>query len=324
MRHFDIPTSKTGKATWNHLEKQIREGSLAPATIKAYKRSFDKAEWPLDSPFRIMAYLDQAPPSDSSLRQWMATATRIHKCRLWPVPNFKHPLVQSFIEALKRREVPTRSLKEKPVIFNENELRTLFKCLQRGKEPTDLRNWAIAVVQLFGVRRASEVLALKAKDVYWEDDTFLIRIPYSKTDKRKQGIFFKLPRTSTFGFNPSEVLAKHILATKGNGQTIFQSYDSNAKRFKQEPISLNGWNRALKRICLRAKILPRTSHAFRRSAITLSPIELVEAVAQTGGWRSLCFWEVYRRFDIDQRAQAVSQIGTRAQVGVKQHAVISI
>lgn len=299
------------------MSKQIREKTLAPATVKAYQRSFDKAEWPLDSPFRIMAYLDQAPPSDSSLRQWIATAVRIHKCRMWPAPDFKHPLVQNFIESLKRREGPPRSLLEKAAIFSERDLSALFACLKHGKQPTDKRNWAIAVTQLFGVRRANEVLSLKAKDVFWNNGTFIIRITGSKTDKRKQGIFFKMPRTSLFGFNPAEVLANHISALKGNGQTIFQTFDSNSRKFKDVPVSLNSWNRALKRLCLRAKIQPRTSHAFRRTAITLTPIELVEAVAQTGGWRSLCFWEVYRRFDIDQRAKAVSQIGKRTTVGTQ-------
>lgn len=289
----------------------MRESALAPATIKSYERGFKQAEWPLDSPYRIMAYLNKAPPSDSSLKQWIATATKIHKSRQWRTPDFKHPLVQNFIDTLKRKPTnfPTKETCED--IFRESDLKALFKCLKRNKHPTDRRNWAILVVQLFGVRRASEVLSLKANDVKVTGNTFSIRVTSSKTDKRHKGLFFKLPSECLFDFNPVDVLAKHILSTKGNGSLIFQSYEPEKKKFIDKGISVNGWNKALRRLCIRAGIQPRTSHALRRSAITLSPIHLVEAVAQTGGWKSLCFWEIYRRFDIDQRAEATSKIGSR-------------
>lgn len=313
-KHFNIPRSTSGQTTWEHMAREIREKTLAPSTIKAYQKGFNYAEWPLDSPFRVMAYLDKAPASDASLKQWMATAMAIHKSRLWDPPDFNNPLVQNFIQALKRRSTVQRTTFNETATFSENDLRLIFACLKQNREPTDKRNWAIAVTQLFGVRRASEVLALRAKDIYIAEGTLVIRIPSSKTDKRKKGIFFKLPQTSVFGFNPAEILATYLLGTKGNGEVVFPSFDPNSKKFTTNQISLNGWNRAIKRLCLRAKINPRTSHAFRRSAITLSPIELVEAVAQTGGWRSLCFWEVYRKFDIDQRAIATAQIGKRTNI----------
>lgn len=310
-RHFHIPESKSGENCWKQIANEIRQHALAPATIKTYQQGFSKAEWPLDSPFRIMAYLDKAPPSDASLKQWMAIAIRIHESRLWPRPNFDHPVVKDFINSLKRRPSTRRFNEIKKQMLNETDFKAIFKCLRENKYPTDQRNWAIIIVQLFGVRRASEVLTLQARDVHVDDQTFIIRGISKKTDKRQQGIFFKLPRTSTFGFDPADIFAKYILGCKGKGSLIFPSYDPKAKRFTKEPVTLNAWNRALKRLCLRAKVKVATSHAIRRSAITLSPIELVEAVAQTGGWRSLCFWEVYRRFDIDQRAHAVSQIGKR-------------
>lgn len=229
-----------------------------------------------------------------------------------------HPLVQNFIQAIKRRPSTEKTSYEQQATFKEEDLRALFACLKQNRHPTDRRNWAIAVVQLFEVRRAREVLALRAGDIQIAEGTIVIRIPSSKTDKRGKGIYFKLPRTSTFGFDPAGVLEKHIMASKGNGKVLFPSYDATSKKFTYEFISVSAWNRALKRLCNRARIQPRTSHAFRRTAITLSPIELVEAVTQTGGWHSLCFWEVYRRFDIDQHAEATSHIGTRDYKGCKQ------
>lgn len=293
------------------MAKEIRETTLAEGTIKTYERSFTQTEWPLDSPFRIMAYLNKAPPSDSSLKQWIVSAKRIHKSRMWKEPDFQHPLVQNFIDALKHRK--TKSMKDhrNTATFTKQDLFAIFDCLKMNKHPTDRRNWAILVTQLFGVRRAREVLTLRTQDIRVAEGTLLIKVSSSKTDKRKQGIFFKLPKDSIFGFDPADVLAKYILSTKGNGNILFQGFDPETKKFTSNGITVNGWNKALKRLCVRAKVLPKTSHAIRRSAITLAPIHLVEAIAQTGGWKSLCFWEVYRRFDIDQRAIATSQIGAK-------------
>lgn len=87
-------------------------------------------------------------------------------------------------------------------------------------------------------------------------------------------------------------------------------------------MSVNAWNRALRRLCVRANVPVVTLHVIRRSAITLSPIELVEETAQTGGWQRLWFWEVYRRFVIDRRMHAASDIGNRNRPHTKKKGVI--
>lgn len=310
-KQFAFPNSTSGQKIWEEIATEIRETTLAPSSVATYQRGFQQTDWPLDSPFRIMAYLNKAPPSDSSLKQWIAIASKIHQSRLWPEPNFNHPLVKSFIQATKRRASTATKDHRNVDTFSKQDLEAIFQCLKRNKHPTDRRNWAILITQLFGVRRANEVLQLKASDIRIAEGSILIRVPASKTDRRKKGIFFKLPKESVFGFNPSNVLMDYVLSTKGDGERVFQAFNPKTKKFTKNGITVNGWNKALKRICTRANILPRTSHALRRSAITLSPIHLVEAVAQTGGWRSLCFWEVYRRFDIDQRAEATSKIGRK-------------
>lgn len=310
-RHFAIPTTQSGELCWHQIASEIRESALAPATVKAYQQGFFKAEWPLDSPFRVIAFLNKAPSSDSSLKQWIAMANRIHDSRLWRRPDFTHPLVRDFINSIKRRPATVNMRIESKATLTETDLQKLFDCLQRNSYPTNRRNWAIMIVQLFGVRRASEVLTLKVNDIRLADNTVVIRGVSKKTDKRAQGIFFKLPRRCCFGFDPAKAFADYILSMKGNGNIIFPSYDVNSKAFKKETLTVNAWNRALKRLCQMAKVKVVTSHALRRAAISLSPIELVEAVAQTGGWKSLCFWEVYRRFDIDQREHAVEKIGSR-------------
>lgn len=164
------------------MAREMREKALASTTVATYERGFTQAEWPLDSPYRIMAYLDKAPPSDAFLKQWMTIATKIHKSRLWKEPNFQHPLVKNFIDAIKNRASKKIKNNQNVATFTKQDLDALFNCLKKNMHPTDKRNWAILVTQLFGVRRASEVLALKTQDVQVAEGTILIRIASSKTD----------------------------------------------------------------------------------------------------------------------------------------------
>lgn len=300
-----------GRETWNRIAAEMCERSLAPSTIKSYELGFQRAAWPLDTPYKVMEYLDRAPTSDSGLKQWIATANKIHKVRRWEMPPFNDPTVEVFIDTLKRRPSTRKTDPTITPVFTEQELTEIFKLLAKNEFPTDLRNWSIFVVQLFGARRASEVLGLHARDVKISKGSVLIKIGKSKTDRRGDGVFFKIPQQSCFGFDPNELILRHILSLGTTGGWIFPAYDHDIKQFTTETITVGGWNQALKRLCMRTNIPVRTSHAIRRSAITLTPIDLVEAVAQTGGWKSLCFWEVYRRFNLDERATACSKIGTR-------------
>lgn len=67
-KHFMIPNSNNGETCCKQIATEIQEKALTPSTVKAYQQGFYKAEWSLDAPFRIMAYLDEAPPSDASLK----------------------------------------------------------------------------------------------------------------------------------------------------------------------------------------------------------------------------------------------------------------
>lgn len=313
VERFNFPNTKEGETFWNETAIEVRERTLAQKTMDIYERTLRRNVWPLDNPFKTIAYLNKAPASDSALRQWVAAAKRIHKARMWDPPPFHHPLVESVLEAIKRRPIKPKTIKATAQAFSREELQLLFNCLKQNKFPTDLRNWAIMVVQLFGVRRANEVLVLKQSDVEINKEGMSLKITATKTDKRKRGEVIRIPTKSNFGFNPAAILAKHVISLPNKGPFLFPNYDTDDKCFQGGRISLNAWNLVLKRTCRRVGIPIRTSHALRRSALTLTPIEAVEAVAQTGGWKSSCYWDIYRRFNLDDRTEACAQIGAKEQ-----------
>lgn len=310
-RRFQIPTSPEGRETWDQTVKEISEASLAPRTIKAYEQTGNKTEWPLDSPYKIIQYLQPTAPSDSALKHKIATANKIHRLRDWAPPAFNTPLIEGLIQAIKRRPAASSDDTKTTPVFSKEDLQKIFTCLKDKKHPTDLRNWAIMAVQLLGVRRASEVLSLQLKDIQVKDGTFVIKVSSSKTDRRKKGLLLKIPKQSVFGFNPTRILVEYIASLRGDSLFLFPNFDPKSQQFLKNRITVNGWNKAIYRLCQRANIPPRTSHALRRSAISLSPIDQVEAVAQTGGWKSQCYWEVYRRFNLEERAAACAKIGAR-------------
>lgn len=248
-KYFGFPDSQQGKETWEKVTRDLREKILAPKTMQIYERASQKAEWPLDSPYKIIKYLDTAAASNSSLKQWIAAAKRIHKVRNWGPPIFNHPMVEAFIEVQRKRPVNRDTSKRNPPVFEKTELQAIFDCLGENEHPTDLRNWAIITVQLFGVRRANEVLDLKKTDIGIKGGEITMTITATKTDKRKRGSVIRMPKKSCFGFNPTKLLARYIRTTKSRSKYLFPIFDPDEKRYKEGRITLRGWNLALRRIC---------------------------------------------------------------------------
>lgn len=133
---------------------------------------------------KIMSYINRTSPSDSALKHALAAANKVHLTRNWPPPNFEHPVVDSFIKTLKRRPTTRTNNPIVTPVFTKRELELITTEMKANRHPTDLRNWAILILQLFGVRRANEVLCLKREDVRIHEAAFLIQIRSSETDQR--------------------------------------------------------------------------------------------------------------------------------------------
>lgn len=138
----------------------------------------------------------------------------------------------------------------------------MFQYLERNQYPTDLWNCAIFVVQLFRVQRAGEVLSLQSKDIRTERGSVQIRVSASKTYLRKQGIFFKMPRESCFGFNLTEILTRYILSLEQALTYIFPTYNKDSKKFENGQMTVDAWKQAIKRICQCSQVHTRTLYAL--------------------------------------------------------------
>lgn len=147
----------------------------------------------------------------------------------------------------------------------------MFSVLTASFSPLYARDAAILAVQLFGARRASEVLELRCEDVKFDGKDFNITVRKSKTDQRGFGLLFTLPHNITLGINPTKVLNPYLvthnnLIKKGKNY-VFRGYNPFSRLFTEEHLMVAGWNAKLELILQHLQSPIRTSHALRAAAI---------------------------------------------------------
>lgn len=239
----------------------------------------------------------------------------MHTTRGWDPPAFDGPVVQLAIQALQRVPVVVPSEPSVPRVFTQNEIKRIFAANTSLLSYTQARDAAIMAIQLFGARRASEVLNLTMSDVVMIDDHFRFRIRRSKTDQRGMGLFFRLPHDTALGINPTRIFQAYIKSRQPMAVSeeayIFTTFNAFGKKYMTTPLTVKSYNKRLTVIQRRAGVTPRTSHAFRATAVSLSNMEDVHTVAQVGGWRSMTYLTTYHITPITEQSRALANIGSR-------------
>lgn len=300
---------------WANMANKIRTHLLSKATQLRYESIIKRNSWPIDSVFKTIAYLNSVASSKSSLKQAVAAAKKVHALREWQSSPFDHPIVQAAIQATIRTPVVTPTRPPLPKVFSTVELGKIFKAMTPKIGLTFQRDATIFVIQLFGVRRASEVLQLRMQDITKVDDDIMIRIRRSKTDQQGKGIFLKLPQLTALGVNPTQIFLHytktHSLPKVSPEAYVFTTFQQYSKKYTTEPLSVRDWNKRLAIIQHEAGVAVRTSHAIRATAVSTTPMEHVHTVAQVGAWKSMTYLTTYHRTPIDDQARALATIGSR-------------
>lgn len=300
---------------WDDVSEQIRMTSLSNATIIRYLSLIRRGSWPLDTPFKTLQYIRTLPKSKTSIKQAVAAATRLHSARQWDPPPFNHHIVTTTIKAILRSPVETPAAPKPVQVFSKSEILLMFKALTPDFSPVYARDAAILAIQLFGARRASEVLNLRNEDITTNGKDYRIRIAKSKTDQRGDGEFFVLPQDTSIGINPSRALTHYLRQRKEHWSPqgwLFNSFDAFSRIWTRERLRVTDWNSRIKTILTKQGLLLRSSHAIRATAISLSSLSDVQTVAQVGGWRSLIYLTTYRRASAEAKTSALARIGSRA------------
>lgn len=148
--------------SWLRHARLIRENSLAASTIQRYESIIKRNKWPLEKPTDVLRLLESVSPSDSALKQAQAAAQLVHSTRGWQPIDLGHPLVMGMLKALRRTRMVTPEHNPTINVFTKSELQTLFSFFgEANPSPTAIRDRTILALQLFGTRRASEILQLQ-------------------------------------------------------------------------------------------------------------------------------------------------------------------
>ena len=313
--HYNFEPSASNLLTWNKAATSIRTHSLSESTRTKYEAIIKKRSWPILTPFQALEYVENTKSTKASLKQALAAATKFHLTREWVKPPFNEQIVQSAIQAAMRRPVQTPAGPKQCNVFTNSEIRAMFNKLAPSFSCTYARDAAILAVQLFGARRASEVLSLQLSDLVKVGNDYRIRIRRSKTDQRGDGHFLVLPHDTALGINPSVALHHYIQQCERKDLApesfIFTTFNQFAKKYTEKQLSLQDWNARLQSIQVAAGLPIRTSHALRATAISLSSQENVHTVAQVGAWKSMVYLTTYHRTPLKSQTAALAQIGSR-------------
>ena len=312
---FSFVASASNLATWHRMATSVRTHSISETTRARYEAVIKKRNWPLKTVFQAIEYIEATRSTRASLKLALAAAKKFHLTREWEKPPFNAHIVQSIIQAALRKPVKTPAGPKQLNVFENHEILAMFDKLVPSFSCTYARDAAILAIQLFGARRASEVLNLQLSDLVKVGADFRIRIKRSKTDQKGEGHFFFLPHDTALGINPTVTL-QHYITTSGRTNLtehslLFTTFNQFAKRYTDKLMTTQDWNARLQSILIAAGLPVRTSHALRASAISLSSQENVHTVAQAGAWKSLVYLTTYHRTPLKSQAAALAQIGSR-------------
>lgn len=268
---------------WLAYSSTVRNYTLNQNTVDRYtslvRRSTD---WLLDKPIKVIRFLKKCSNSKASLKQATVAMIRVHRTRGWNPPPLNRSLIKDLISALFRIPTNTQTTPKPTKVFTNTEVINMFEKFSQRKSVTDARDAAILALQLFGGRRAGEILNLELNDLTPTRDGVQIRIKKSKTDQRGEGLFFDLPGNTALGINPQKIPADYIRGRPNKFQQLFTTFNSKSKQFTTKKLSVQTWNKSIKRCLMGINRPYRSSHAIRSTAISLAPQHSLHTIAKVG------------------------------------------
>ncbi|MGQ9676523.1 MAG: tyrosine-type recombinase/integrase [Chloroflexota bacterium] len=226
-------------------------------------------------PFHIRRFLvhysqDHSPHSVrtvyASLRAWFRWLAAEGILKVSPTDKVKPP------------KAPDTSKK----IYTSGELSAIKKCLEKGKAPLALRDYALVLVLMDTGARCSELLAVTLDDV--QDGAILLR--------QTKG---KRPRIVPLGKESERALWRYVQRgrpkLRPRGKEIFVSDEGR-------PMTRNSVRCMLKRLGA-ALGFPVSAHRFRHTWATmmLRKGADMEAIRKMGGWSDYAMLRTYAHLD---------------------------
>ncbi|BBM03452.1 site-specific integrase [Microbulbifer sp. GL-2] len=280
-----------------NIQKYLR-AATSDSTRKAYRsaiRQFEKwgGRLPTDS-HSLVSYLlsraDTLNPRTLDLHLTAIGQWHLYQGVSNPVSD---PLVQKTMRGIRRTHGKP---KQKAKALSLQHIATLARYLHTQPESKKkARDLALVLVGFFGAFRRSELVAIQVKDLTWEEEGLIVRLPKSKTDQSGEGLVRALP----FGSQevcPARALRSWLEVSGISEGPVFRAvnrWDTIQTR-QLNPTAINGLLKRLGTACGFEFVDELSSHSFRRGLSTSAAREKVgfELIKKQGGWKSdATVWE---------------------------------
>lgn len=237
----------------------------------------------------FLLWLQSLKETFSSSTIWQAASCVNKKLKLdHNMDLIKHPVVKEYLKKLSKTYVP-----KKAAVFTQDELNKFL--LEAPSNIEFLLVKSVFVVGIHGALRVSEICNLTFDDITKQDDTFSVRIKYSKTDPAGLGHSFLISKTDGSPTCPYTIFEEYLAKFPLKTGRLWRKF-KNDETPSNSPIGVNTLAQYPKQIAKFLKLEGEYSgHSFRRTSATVladngcSTLQL----KQHGRWKSSTVAEGY-------------------------------
>ncbi len=204
------------------------------------------------------------------------------------------PLVRKTIEGVRRTHgQPKRKAK---ALRLEHIAQMVNYLRQMPDTKKKLRDIALVLTGFFGAFRRSELVAIQVKDLVWEPEGVIIRLPRSKTDQQATGLVRALPFAENPVCCPATAMTKWMDTADIPTGALFRPVNrwDQVQDKHLNPGAINDLLKTLGSACQFDFVPDLSSHSFRRGLSTSAGREKIDfqLIKKQGGWKSdATVWE---------------------------------
>lgn len=197
------------------------------------------------------------------------------------------PLVRKSMEGIRR--IHGRPANKARALSLDHLARLLSHLQQQPQDLRTIRDKALLLTAFMGAFRRSELVAIRAEDLFFSSDGVLVQLPRSKTDQTGQGLVRALP-TGPQDCCPATALKEWLARSDINTGPVFRAVNrwGQLQAAALNPASINGLLKQLASACGIDEALEFSSHSFRRGMSTAAARAGVdfELIRKQGGWKN--------------------------------------
>lgn len=244
----------------------------------AYCRKHELFHFPV-APQTLVNYITELAEKKVSLNTintYLRAISMFHKFH--NVEDRFNPALNNMVnEAFKgiRNDYSERSKDEDLMPKKAPKLPTnhLFEAVRELRDDNihDLRDKALVLWHYFGGFRRAELLSLLDRNIVWDEEleAYEVKIVNSKTDKKKEGRYVKIPMVKGDPtICPVVAYRNYRNHTSKNGfafRRIGRKVTNGKRQFEDKPLSFTGYNYVIDRLFGNLGV---STHSFRSAFIT--------------------------------------------------------